>query len=103
MKYLYVIAIIFATIAMVVFFDAIVIFLLSGFIPGINITLPPTTSIAVMIASTITVAAAAQYRTAVYAKCLALYDAFFFKKKKSSNTTKKKKSSDLPKRRYQSL
>ncbi len=102
MKQLYVIAIIAATIAFVVCFDAIIVFLLSGFIPGINITLAPSTSIAVMVASTILIATIVLYRQAVYARCLSLYDALFgFKKKKSTAGTGVKLK--LPKRRYQEL
>ena len=103
MKHLYAIAIVIGTIAFLLFFDTIVVFLLSGFIPGINITLAPSTSIAVMIASTILIAAIVQFRHAVYMQCLAFYDAFLFKKKTSSNSVPKKEKAKLPKRRYQQL
>lgn len=102
MKYIYVIAIVLTTIVCVICFDAIVVFLLSGFIPGINITLAPSTSIAVMIASTILVGVVVQYRQDVYRLSLSLYDAFFGIKKKNATPAPEAKTK-LPRRRYQEL
>lgn len=54
-------------------FDAVVIFLLSGFIPGLNVTLPPSTMLAVMVASGILLLALKKWPQ-VYGRCLTLYD-----------------------------
>ena len=102
MKYLYTTAIIAATIASVLFFDAIVIFLLSGFVPGINVTLPPSTSFAVMVAGTSLIVSIVKYGESVFKECLSIYDTFIFKKSTPHATNKKKKIA-LPRRRYQEL
>lgn len=91
-----------ATIGAVVFFDAIVVFLLSGFIPGINITLAPSTMIAVFVASALLVLTLKK-RYAIYRACLAFYDELFNSKKKTSKAPAKSTQSKLPRRRYQEL
>ncbi len=85
------------TILVALNFDLVVVFLLSGFIPGVNVSLAPSTMIAVMLASALTLLALRR-RHAVYQACLSLYDAFWGKK---SPATKPRPS--LPKRRYQEL
>lgn len=101
MKRSAVIAIITAVILSVVFFDQILIFLLSGSIPGLDVTLPPTTMLAVMVASTILVFALRR-RHIVYQRCLTLYDELFGIKKKNKAAATGTKSA-LPRRRYQEL
>ena len=100
MKQLYVTLIILAVIAFVIWFDAVVVFLLSGFIPGINITLSPSTMLAVMIASAVMVAVV-RHRFAVYRRCLSFYDEFFGISKK--DTPPSGKTTGRPRRRYQEL
>lgn len=100
MKQLYVAIIILGTTAFVVWFDAIVVFLLSGFVPGVNIVLAPSTMLAVMIASAVMVLVLRKYRI-VYQYCLAMYDAYV--QSDTKDTLETKESSDRPRRRYQEL
>lgn len=83
-------------------FDPIVLFLLSGSLPFFNITLPPSTMLAVLVASTILVFALRR-RHFVYRNCLELYDEFFIGKKKKSTPVDDDTKSKLPRRRYQQL
>ena len=100
MKQFYAALIIIAVVAFVAWFDAAIVFLLSGFIPGINVTLPPSTMIAVMIASTILVFALRKRRI-VYQACLTFYDELLGIGKKDAPTEDKKPA--RPRRRYQEL
>lgn len=100
MKQFSVAVIVIAVVAFVTWFDAAIVFLLSGFIPGINVTLPPSTMIAVMIASTILVFAL-RGRRIVYRHCLAFYDELFGIGKKDAPVEDKKPA--RPRRRYQEL
>lgn len=101
MKKLYVSTITLAILFGVIFFDQIIVFLLSGFIPGIDLTIPATTMLSVMIASTILILALRR-RHVVYYNCLELYDELFGKKKESDTPATDNKSK-LPRRRYQEL
>ena len=100
MKRLYSMIVITAAIIAVVYFDAMIVFLLSGFIPGINITLAPSTMIAVMVASSLLIVAASSRQT-VYRYCLAIYDTFNVNDKTTTpQITEKPK---LSRQRYQEL
>lgn len=105
MKKLITLAIIAATILLVVNFDAVIIFMLSGFIPGIGVTLPPSTMVAVFVASTLMMPALRR-RRAVYQRCLDYYDSatdqLFGLGKKSDKPAVDDKPK-LPRRRYQEL
>lgn len=90
-----------AIIASILFFDHVIVFLLSGSLPFINVTLPATTMLAIMIASTVTVIALRR-RHAVYQNCLELYDEFFRLKKRKDDTPTSQ-APKLPRRRYQEL
>lgn len=68
---------------LIIFSDPLLIFLLSGSLPIVNVTLPPTTMLAVIVAS-IPLVAALRRRVAVYHRCLKLYDELFNTTKKSS-------------------
>lgn len=97
--------IILATVALIINFDMIIVFMLSGFIPGINITLAPSTMIAVFIASTVLIFSLNK-RQIVYARCLEFYDyitsaSFKFGKKNTSAEPNEKP--ERPRRRYQEL
>ena len=100
MKQLYAAILILSVIVCTVWFDAIIVFLLSGFVPGINIVLAPSTMLAVMIASTVLVISLRKYRV-VYQYCLSFYDEFIRTDTKDPQETKEK--SDRPRRRYQEL
>lgn len=100
MKQLYAAILILSVIVCTVWFDAIIVFLLSGFVPGINIVLAPSTMLAVMIASTVLVISLRKYRV-VYQYCLSFYDEFIGTDTKDPQETKEK--SDRPRRRYQEL
>lgn len=100
MKRFYALLIIIGTIAMTMWFDEIIVFLLSGFIPGINIVLSPSTMLAVMVAGAVMVAALTQYRT-IYQYCLAFYDEFFTSDSKTIKESNEKPN--RPRRRYQEL
>lgn len=79
--------------------DAIIIFLLSGFIPVLGITLSPSTTPAIMIACVILGFSLKRRRT-VFDHCTELYDrieASVEKRQKAANRP------SLPKRRYQEL
>ena len=101
MRYLYIITVILGVCVFAVYFDAMIVFLLSGFIPGINVTLPPSTMIAVMIASA-ALLFALLFRKNVFNYCLGLYDQLFDTQKEPATSTLAKKTS-LPRRRYQEL
>ena len=96
------IAIVIAAIISVIFFDQIVVFLLSGFIPGLSITIPATTMLAVMVAGA-TLIVTLRYRHIVYQHCLTLYDAIFEPKKKNNSAPESSTKPKLPRRRYQEL
>ena len=101
MKQLYIAMSILAITAFVVWFDAIIVFFLSGFIPGINIVLAPSTMLAVMIASAVLIVALRKYRV-VHQHCLDFYDEFLALDKKDV-VKKPDQKSDRPRRRYQEL
>ena len=105
MKWFYGIIIAIAAITLVIHFDAVVVFMLSGFIPALDLTLPPSTMLAVFVASAILLFALSK-RQAVYHYCLALYDynvdaLFGFGKKNDTPVSDNKPK--LPRRRYQEL
>ena len=100
MKRFYTSLIILGTIAVTIWFDEIIVFLLSGFIPGINTVLAPSTMLAVMVASAIMVATLTQYRT-IYQYCLAFYDEFLTTDNKTIKESSEKPN--RPRRRYQEL
>ena len=100
MKQLYIALVVLGIAACAVWFDAIIVFFLSGFIPGINIVLAPSTMLAVLIASTVLVISLRKYRV-VYQYCLSFYDEFIGTDTKDPQETKEK--SDRPRRRYQEL
>lgn len=100
MKQFYAAIIVLLTILAIVRFDAIIIFMLSGFIPGINVTLAPSTMLAVMIAN-VALVIALKKRLLVYQYCLDFYDEFLSTSKKDSQPIKPKQS--RPRRRYQEL
>lgn len=79
--------------------DAIIIFLLSGFIPVLGVTLGPTTMLAVMVASVI-LGFSLKRRRVVFNHCTELYDrieVLIEKRQKAASRP------SLPKRRYQEL
>lgn len=82
-------------------FDALVIFLLSGFIPGINVTLTPSKMLAVIAASTLLVAAL-RHRHAVYQHSLELYDEYIAPSPEKM-TPRESIDAKRPRRRYQEL
>lgn len=86
----------------IMFFDQILVFLLSGLIPGTNFSIPPTTMLAVMVASAILIPTL-RYRHEIYKSSLDLYDAFFGIKKKKDNEPSGDTQPELPRRRYQEL
>lgn len=88
------------TIILVVRFDVVIIFMLSGFIPGINVTLAPSTMLAVMIAS-VALGFALRIRQVMYQHCLSFYDEFLGPSKKDTTPIKAKPA--RPRRRYQEL
>lgn len=102
MKKLLTLTIIALVVLGIVFFDQILVFLLSGLIPGTNFSIPPTTMLAVMVASAILVPAL-RYRHEIYENSLDLYDAFFGIKKKKDDTPSGDTQPELPRRRYQEL
>jgi hypothetical protein len=101
MKQLYIALAVLGIAACAVWFDAIIVFFLSGFIPGINIVLAPSTMLAVMIASAVLIVALRKYRV-VYGHCLDFYDEFLALDKKDVVKESEQKS-DRPRRRYQEL
>lgn len=86
----------------IVFFDQILVFLLSGLVPGTNFSIPPTTMLAVMVASTIVIPSL-KYRHEVYKNSLYLYDTFFGIKKKKDDVSSGDTTSKRPRRRFQEL
>lgn len=80
-------------------FDGFIVFLLSGFIPALDIRLSSSTMLAVMVAGIIMIPALGMRRR-VYVKSLALFDALFGRKKES---TEKPSKTRLPRRRYGQL
>jgi hypothetical protein len=98
MKYYYIIL---ALICLFVLthFDGCIIFLLSGFIPALDIQLPPSTMLAVMVAGVIMIPVL-RMRHHLYAKLLSLFDSLFGRKKES---TEKPSKARLPRRRYGQL
>ena len=84
-----------------VFFDDIIVFLLSGTIPALNVTIPATTMLAIMIASIVLIIAL-KSRRAIYQNCLEMYDELFDSKKKLS-APHQEQVQTLPRRRYQEL
>ena len=98
MKYYYIIL---ALICLFVLthFDGFIVFLLSGFIPALDIRLSPSTMLAVMVAAVIMIPAL-RIRRIVFAASLSLFDSLFGRKKESSEKPSK---SRLPKRRYGQL
>ena len=102
MKKLLTLTIIILVVLGIVFFDQILVFLLSGLIPGTNFSIPPTTMLAVMVASAIFIPTL-RYHHEVYKNSLGLYDAFFDVKKKESDEPSSGAQPELPRRRYQEL
>ncbi len=98
MKYYYIIFVLIC-LFLLTHFDVFVVFLLSGFIPALDITLSASTMLAVMVASIIMLPAL-RTRRHVYVKSLALFDALFGRKKES---TEKPSKAPLPRRRYGQL
>lgn len=92
--------IIIAIILGLIFFEPLVFFLLSGTIPALNLTIPATTMLAVIVASAILIFSL-RFRHIVYKACLETYDHIVAEKTKSPSYTNK--SSSLPHRRYQEL
>lgn len=80
-------------------FDALMVFLLSGSLPIVDVTLPATTMMAIIPAS-LTLGLALKRRRTVYRHCLSIYDAV---SELHEKTTKEKHAhkSKLFRRHYQ--
>lgn len=98
MKQLYVILVIMLTVLAVINFENIVIFFLSGSIPGVHFSVSPSMSIATMIASALTVGLFLK-RTAIYTLCLKSYDHLFG----TTDAQVTASPAQRPRRRYQEL
>lgn len=99
MKQLYVIGTIVLALIVLSRFDTIVVFLLSGFIPVIGISVAPSTMLAIMTASIILTLTLVRYRRRVYARMLAFYDQHFASHD-NTTATKVTTKTRLPRRRY---
>ena len=99
MKQIIALGVIVALLTSAAWFDAIIIFLLSGYIPVINITLEPSTMLATMIASVI-LGFSLRRRKIVYSHCTELYDRLISTLEARQKTTDRP---SLPRRRYQEL
>ena len=98
MKQLYVILVIMLTLLAVINFENIVIFILSGSIPGVHFSISPSMSMATMIASTLTVGLFLK-RNVIYTLCLKSYDHLFG----ATGAKAIPSSVQRPRRRYQEL
>ena len=99
MKQIIAFGVIVALLTSPVWFDAIIIFLLSGFVPVIGITLEPSTMLAVMIAS-VALGLSLKRRKVVFDRCTELYDRIEISIEKRQKVASRP---NLPKRRYQEL
>jgi hypothetical protein len=85
-----------------IFFDQVIVFLLSGFIPGTNFSISATTMLAVIISSSILMLTL-KYRCAVYQNCLKFYDNLVVRKNEKDDMPEIDTKAKLPRRRYQEL
>lgn len=86
-------------------FDALVVFFLSGLIPGTNLVIPPATMIAAMIGSALIIPFR-HYRTHLYRLGLSLYDyavAVASTHEADLAPSTAQPTHSLPKRRYREL
>lgn len=97
MRQFYGLSILVVAILVISQFDVIIIFLLSGFIPGANITLAPSTMLAIMTAIVLMIPLLKRRRT-IYRLILELYDATTDKGHAESN-----QKSQLPRRRFEQV
>lgn len=98
MKYYYIILALIC-LFLLTHFDGFIVFLLSGFIPALDIRLSSSTMLAVMVAGIIMIPTLSMRRR-VYMKSLALFDALFGRKKEVEDKPTKAR---LPRRRYGQL
>ncbi|GEM_PF-6382624 len=101
MKKLSILATVIAITVGVIFFDQLIVFLLSGLIPGSNFTVPATTMLAIMTASVVLIYAL-RYRQIIYQNSLVLHDDIF-RAKQNNKPSESLAKPTLPHRRYQGL